>query len=345
MRPRGGGVDPDAGQEVPLELLPALGAPAVAAVIRDPPAGLVGDVVRHRVLHAAAGGAARRSPARRSGRAETLTTWLVASAPRADVARAAVSAAWRLGASPAGRVPDHDLARDVGGGRAARATPAARAAPAASARRHASRARRQRVRRGEQTASWVSRRQTKAGRESRPQALRHLPKRRKFLSQGSVAAHPVSSHFFPREEYFMRLALREAARAPRARRRSDRRGDRPRRRGDRHRPQRARAARRPHRPCRDDRPARGGPRARQLARPRLRHVRHARAVRDVRRRDRAGAPPPRRVRRPDPKAGAAGSVLDVLDEPRLNHRPQVESGLLAEECADLLRSFFAPRRR
>jgi tRNA(adenine34) deaminase len=46
----------------------------------------------------------------------------------------------------------------------------------------------------------------------------------------------------------------------------------------------------------------------------------------------------------DPKAGAAGSVLDVLDEPHLNHRPQVESGLLAEECADLLRAFFAPRR-
>ncbi len=46
----------------------------------------------------------------------------------------------------------------------------------------------------------------------------------------------------------------------------------------------------------------------------------------------------------DPKAGAAGSVLNVLDEPRLNHHPQVESGLLAEECADLLRGFFAPRR-
>ena len=46
----------------------------------------------------------------------------------------------------------------------------------------------------------------------------------------------------------------------------------------------------------------------------------------------------------DPKAGAAGSVLNVLEEPRLNHRPQVESGLLAEECADLLRAFFAPRR-
>jgi tRNA(adenine34) deaminase len=46
----------------------------------------------------------------------------------------------------------------------------------------------------------------------------------------------------------------------------------------------------------------------------------------------------------DPKAGAAGSVLDVLAEPRLNHRPQVESGLLADDCADLLRSFFASRR-
>src|SRR5205807_2993814 len=46
----------------------------------------------------------------------------------------------------------------------------------------------------------------------------------------------------------------------------------------------------------------------------------------------------------DPKAGAAGSVFNVLDEPRLNHRPQVESGLLAEECAELLRAFFAPHR-
>jgi tRNA(adenine34) deaminase len=46
----------------------------------------------------------------------------------------------------------------------------------------------------------------------------------------------------------------------------------------------------------------------------------------------------------DPKAGAAGSVLHVLDVPQLNHRPQVESGLLAEESADLLRAFFAPRR-
>jgi tRNA(adenine34) deaminase len=46
----------------------------------------------------------------------------------------------------------------------------------------------------------------------------------------------------------------------------------------------------------------------------------------------------------DPKAGAAGSVLNILAEPRLNHRPTVHSGLLAEECAGLLRSFFASRR-
>jgi tRNA(adenine34) deaminase len=47
---------------------------------------------------------------------------------------------------------------------------------------------------------------------------------------------------------------------------------------------------------------------------------------------------------PDPKAGAAGSVLDVLGEPRLNHRPQVDTGLLAEESVALLESFFAARR-
>jgi tRNA(adenine34) deaminase len=46
----------------------------------------------------------------------------------------------------------------------------------------------------------------------------------------------------------------------------------------------------------------------------------------------------------DPKAGACGSVLDVLGEPRLNHRPEVAGGLLAPECGELLRGFFAPRR-
>ncbi|HEX6689166.1 MAG TPA: tRNA adenosine(34) deaminase TadA [Solirubrobacterales bacterium] len=47
---------------------------------------------------------------------------------------------------------------------------------------------------------------------------------------------------------------------------------------------------------------------------------------------------------PDPKAGAAGSVLDILAEPALNHRPQVTGGLMEEECAALLREFFAARR-
>ena len=46
----------------------------------------------------------------------------------------------------------------------------------------------------------------------------------------------------------------------------------------------------------------------------------------------------------DPKAGAAGSVLDVLGEPQLNHRPEVGEGLLAGESAELLRQFFALRR-
>jgi tRNA(adenine34) deaminase len=46
----------------------------------------------------------------------------------------------------------------------------------------------------------------------------------------------------------------------------------------------------------------------------------------------------------DPKAGAAGSVLDVLAEPALNHRPEVIAGVRAGECAGLLREFFAARR-
>jgi tRNA(adenine34) deaminase len=46
----------------------------------------------------------------------------------------------------------------------------------------------------------------------------------------------------------------------------------------------------------------------------------------------------------DPKAGAVGSVFDVLNEPRLNHRPEVAGGLLADAAGDLLRAFFAARR-
>jgi tRNA(adenine34) deaminase len=47
----------------------------------------------------------------------------------------------------------------------------------------------------------------------------------------------------------------------------------------------------------------------------------------------------------DPKAGACGSVLDVIHEPRLNHRLPVTSGVLADECGGLLRAFFARKRK
>jgi tRNA(adenine34) deaminase len=155
----------------------------------------------------------------------------------------------------------------------------------------------------------------------------------------------MTSHFFPREEYFMRLALREAARAPEH----------------------------------DDVPigavvVHGGEvigaghnerevQADPTAHAEMIALREAaRALGSWRVLDSvmyvtlepcamcAGAIVLARLPRlvfgaTDPKAGAVGSVLNVLDEPRLNHRPQVESGLLAEECADLLRAFFAPRRR
>jgi tRNA(adenine34) deaminase len=47
---------------------------------------------------------------------------------------------------------------------------------------------------------------------------------------------------------------------------------------------------------------------------------------------------------PDPKAGAAGSVLEVLNHPRLNHQVLVDHGILESESAKLLRSFFRERR-
>jgi tRNA(adenine34) deaminase len=46
----------------------------------------------------------------------------------------------------------------------------------------------------------------------------------------------------------------------------------------------------------------------------------------------------------DPKAGAVGSLWDVLRDKRLNHRPEVIGGVLADECGALLRDFFAARR-
>jgi tRNA(adenine34) deaminase len=154
----------------------------------------------------------------------------------------------------------------------------------------------------------------------------------------------VSSRFFPRDEYFMRLALREAARAPEH---DDipvgavvvRDGE-------------VMATGHNEREVRADPTAH----AEMIA---LREA--ARALGSWRVLDSvlyvtlepcamcAGAIVLSRVPRvvigtSDPKAGAAGSVLNVLAEPRLNHRPQVQSGLLAEDCADLLRSFFASRR-
>ena len=47
---------------------------------------------------------------------------------------------------------------------------------------------------------------------------------------------------------------------------------------------------------------------------------------------------------PDPKAGACGSVLSVMNHPQLNHKVEVVSGLLAEECGALLTHFFRARR-
>lgn len=47
----------------------------------------------------------------------------------------------------------------------------------------------------------------------------------------------------------------------------------------------------------------------------------------------------------DPKAGACGSVLGVMNHPRLNHRVEVVSGLLADECGRKLTEFFRARRK
>ena len=46
----------------------------------------------------------------------------------------------------------------------------------------------------------------------------------------------------------------------------------------------------------------------------------------------------------DPKAGAAGSMRDIVRDARLNHRVEVVGGVRADECADLLRAFFAEHR-
>jgi tRNA(adenine34) deaminase len=48
---------------------------------------------------------------------------------------------------------------------------------------------------------------------------------------------------------------------------------------------------------------------------------------------------------PDPKTGAAGSVINLFDHPQLNHHTALTGGVLAQPCGDLLREFFAERRR
>jgi tRNA(adenine34) deaminase len=47
----------------------------------------------------------------------------------------------------------------------------------------------------------------------------------------------------------------------------------------------------------------------------------------------------------DPKAGACGSVLDVIHERRLNHRVEVTADVMANECGSMLTAFFARKRR
>ena len=47
----------------------------------------------------------------------------------------------------------------------------------------------------------------------------------------------------------------------------------------------------------------------------------------------------------DPKAGAVDTLFDLVRDARLNHRVQVESGILAEECGEILRQFFRERRK
>jgi tRNA(adenine34) deaminase len=154
----------------------------------------------------------------------------------------------------------------------------------------------------------------------------------------------VSPVFFPRDEYFMRLALREAER-------SLEHGDVP-------------------VGCvvaRDGEVIAAAPNERELRADPTAHAEvlalreAARAIGSWRLSDAvlyvtlepcamcAGAMVLARVPRVvfgalDPKAGAAGSVLDVLAEPRLNHRPEVTGGLLAPESTELLRAFFTTRR-
>lgn len=183
---------------------------------------------------------------------------------------------------------------------------------------------------------------------------RHTPQRgarERFTPPGTAHAQPgcatltqVAEHFFPRDEYYMRLALREAARALEH---DDvpvgavvvRDGE-------------VIGAGHNERELRADPTAHAETLALREASASLGSWRVLDAVLYVTLEPCAmcaGAIVLARVPRvvfgtPDPKAGAAGSVVNLLDEPRFNHRPQVAGGLLAQESADLLRGFFASRR-
>jgi tRNA(adenine34) deaminase len=160
----------------------------------------------------------------------------------------------------------------------------------------------------------------------------------------TLPRRPVSPHYFPRDEYFMRLALREAERAPEH---DDvpigavivRDGE-------------VIGTAHNERELRHDPTAHAEMLAMREAARKLGSWRILDAVLYVTLEPCAmcaGAIVLARVPRviyaaEDPKAGAAGSVLDVLGEPRLNHRPAVSGGLLAEDSAGMLREFFASRR-
>ncbi len=159
-----------------------------------------------------------------------------------------------------------------------------------------------------------------------------------------AAGETMSERFFPRDDYFMRMALREAARA-------SEHGDVP-----------IGAVL-----VRDGELVAAGHNERELRQDPTAHAEII-VLREAARADGswrlldtvlyvtlepctmcAGAIVLARVPRvvygaSDPKAGACGSVLDVLGEPRLNHRPEVAGGLLAHECGELLSEFFASRR-
>jgi tRNA(adenine34) deaminase len=167
---------------------------------------------------------------------------------------------------------------------------------------------------------------------------------RRAGAEAFLPGSPVSSAFFPRDEYFMRLALRESERALEH-------GDVPIGAVVVHGGELVAAAR-------NERELRGDPTAHaeilalREASERLGGWRLLDTVLYVTLEPCAmcaGAIVLARVPRVvfaalDPKAGAAGSVLDVLAEPRLNHSPVVAGGLLAEEAAAQLREFFASRR-